>query len=125
MANSRFIPAPPRTPSPLSEDDVDTFDADFLAPWSARSVSFDPHVLSPVSDTFNGQRGGGTVPTPTSATSYYSMNDALSPASAEGARHNDGLRNPFNFETTTYTLGKPAPAKSVRWSISQSRKQQC
>lgn len=116
MASDMPIPAPPRTPSPLSEDELDaaSHGTPIAELRSARQISFGPNAStpSPMSDTFASRYGNN----------FMNASSTLSPSSAERLEEGvESFQNPFNFQTVTYTAGKATPAKSVRSPYQHNR----
>lgn len=110
MASNLPIPAPPRTPTPPTP-----IPTDGDAPWNAnplglygtpRSSTPDVNLLSPRSDHFGSM--AQSLPSPADPSkSFSSMNSDGSMGAAQSPR------NPFNFQTQTYTAPSPV-VKSVR-----------
>lgn len=119
MASNLPIPEPPRTPTPPTpiRDDPTEGLGIYGGPRLVNStVSFDPNSLSPLTDTFPHRFGSMTSPMPSPA-------NTISTETSNGTPNSDGsagapARNPFNFQTQTYTM---APvAKSVSQLLAQA-----
>lgn len=121
MASSMPIPAPPRTPTPPSDDEPSLTGLGLhgVRASSPSRVSFDPNALSPLSDTFSSRYGSlsSTMATPAST---FSSRSTTWPHSPRGENNNETpddpeiLGNPFGYQTQTYAAGLPSPVKSVR-----------
>jgi hypothetical protein len=112
MASNLPIPEPPRTPTPPTPnpDESTSGLGIYGGPRLVSStVSFDPNSLSPLTDTFPHRFGSMVSPMPSSGsiTSPATSSDAQDSDASSGAP----TKNPFNFQTQTYSI---APvAKSV------------
>lgn len=135
------IPIPPRTPTPLSEED-DHVQADALG---LRQETNDAHspgrsqygredMLSPMSNTFAGNRQSPAYMTspsfPPNLSSPRGFGSPVTPvdqglrsprrksamADVDGSQANgtENKSGPFGFQTVQYTVGKPPAGKSVR-----------
>ena len=141
MASHLPIPAPPRTPTPPSDDDHQPpgdqihgspLEGFLISP--ARS-SFDPNSLSPMDENYtSGRRYGATtrgltanplgISPMTDSSSLYS---AFSIESGSGSQPNSGAlvektdgKGMFNFQPTS--LAKSPVSKSVRFPRLQENK---
>lgn len=115
MASQLPIPAPPRTPTPPSEDErqgIDGLGLDGVI-TSPTEVAFDPRALSPMREHFmSGRYGSLSNPlSPGTPTSFYSALSNDSAGSQSTASMEDG-RGPFNFQPMS--LSKTPITKSVR-----------
>ena len=123
MANELPIIVPPRTPSPLSEEEKAqiglgiagasggsrasntparlNFDFSTLSPPDAPSSVGSDNMLSPDFSTTFSPVVGGSLNTP--ATPYSASSDKHFPVIEDGS---DESSNPFNFTTQQYTAGR-------------------
>ena len=123
-ANSMPVPAPPRTPSPLSDDD---FEGEFGLGIEGTSkntfsrVNFEPSGLSPPEPVDAGIAPDNNMLSPTFSPTFSpvsqvgSLNTPITPASSEPSFHTvdhvETPRNPFNFTTQQYTANRGSISK--------------
>lgn len=115
MASELPIPAPPRTPTPLPDEEHQGMDGLGLdgVITSPTELSFDPNSLSPMRDHFlTGRYGSLSNPlSPGTPASFYSAMSNDSAGSQSTVSGEDG-RQPFNFQPMA--LSKSPVTKSVR-----------
>ena len=116
MASNLPIPQPPRTPTPPTPNPEE--DRSGLGIYGgprpvSSTVSFDPNSLSPMTDTFPHRFGSMVTPIPSSGSigSPATSNDAQDSDASSGAP----AKNPFNFQTQTYTMAPVAKSVSSIW----------
>ncbi|KFY07538.1 hypothetical protein V492_07052 [Pseudogymnoascus sp. VKM F-4246] len=109
MASNLPIPLPPRTPTPPTPNPEEGKSGlgIYGGPRPVSStVSFDPNSLSPMTDTFPQRFGSMVTPIPSSGSigSPATNSDAQDSDTSGGAP----AKNPFNFQTQTYTMAPVA-----------------
>ncbi|PNS15810.1 hypothetical protein CAC42_4262 [Sphaceloma murrayae] len=127
MAASRMpVPAPPRTPSPISDNDtnpevglgIDVQAAESRSDTSA--YAFDPSALSPPSPvtsrhTINSHMlSPEFTPTLSPSRAQFAVDSPMTPHSTnDGEEAKDGAsQNPFNFTTQQYTAGRGSASRA-------------
>jgi hypothetical protein len=126
MASNMPLPVPPRTPTPPPDNDAPQpyglglegelspgrlgYDANTLSPMSATFPSKQYATLGP-SDSASQRATPSTIYTPASATFPYTPMSAAS--GTNDTENSDTVRNPFNFQPTSYAPDRPQPNKAV------------
>ena len=111
-SNAMPIPAPPRTPTPPPEDrEIAGLGLRGVNQATNSTVTYDPNSLAPMLEENLAPSYGSlsaTVADPLSSTTP-SSNYGESTTSTNSS----DAPNPFNFQTTSYTLSKSPITKSV------------
>ncbi len=139
MASKMPIPAPPRTPTPPSDDNND-YQSDAVGlrkqnddANSPNKLGFNHHdMLSPLSNHFpmnNSNRGTQSSAYLSSPVFPPNMADGYGAGSRRGSTvtekddtqpsGNENQSGPFGFQTVQYTVGRPLAGKSVRAMLVQ------
>ena len=140
MVISTAIPAPPRTPTPPSEED-DHVQADALGLQQETHNAYSPgkfnhgreDMLSPMSNTFAGNRQSpsymnspsfppslnsprafGNASTPVDQSFHSRRKSVMNDFDGSQVNGTENRPGPFGFQTVEYTVGRPPAGKSVR-----------
>ncbi|KAL1301747.1 hypothetical protein AAFC00_005949 [Neodothiora populina] len=125
MADQLPLPIPPRTPTPISDDEHDLptasglgIEGAYASPIGTR-YAFDPASSSPPSEVTRSGSARADMLSPTFSLAQSSPNDAYSPLTPQSVSSEpafqkvetrDSVANPFNFTPQQYTVGRPPSA---------------
>lgn len=121
MADQMPLPIPPRTPTPISDDEHDLpraglgIEGAFPSSPPDSRFAFDP-PSSPPSEAAQSGSARTDMLSPTfsiTASSPHELYSPLTPQSAASEPPFPPAKNPFNFTTQQYTVNKPPGAGRV------------